>query len=65
MYEVVVMVATTSFKSEPCRKLNRQRKFPSDTALLKDLYLAILKIYNKWELLLRNWGEVYEEISII
>ena len=41
------MVATTSFMSEPCSKLNRQRKFPSDTALLKDLYLAIFKFANK------------------
>ena len=48
------------------RKLNRQRSvFPSDTALLKALYLATFEATKKWTMLIRNWGQVYGELSIM
>ena len=48
------------------RKLNRQRSvFPSDTALLKALYLATFKVTKKWTMSIRNWGQVYGELSIM
>lgn len=48
------------------RKLNRQRSvFPSDTALLKALYLATFEATKKWTLPIRNWGQVYGELSIM
>lgn len=48
------------------RKLNRQRSvFPSDTALLKALYLATFEATKKWTMPLRNWGKVYGELSIM
>lgn len=48
------------------RKLNRQRSvFPSDSALLKALYLATFEATKKWTLPLRNWGQVYGELSIM
>ena len=48
------------------RKLNRQRSvFPSDTALLKALYLAIFEATKKWTMSIRNWGQVYGELSIM
>ncbi|MBD7913150.1 IS256 family transposase [Clostridium cibarium] len=48
------------------RRLNRQRSvFPSDTALLKALYLATFEATKKWILPLRNWGKVYGELSIM
>ena len=48
------------------RKLNRQRSvFPSDTALLKALYLATFEATKKWSMPLRNWGKVYGELSIM
>ena len=48
------------------RKLNRQRSvFPSDTALLKALYLATLEATKKWTMSIRNWGRVYGELSIM
>ena len=48
------------------RKLNRQRSvFPSDTALLKALYLAIFEATKKWTSTIRNWGAVYGELSIM
>lgn len=38
------------------RKLNRQRSvFPSDTALLKALYLSTFEATKKWNLPLRYW----------
>lgn len=48
------------------RKLNRQRNvFPSDTALLKALYLATFEATKKWTMSIRNWGQVYGELSIM
>lgn len=48
------------------RKLNRQRSvFPSDTALLKALYLATFEATKRWTVTIRNWGQVYGELSIM
>ena len=48
------------------RKLNRQRSvFPSDTALLKAMYLATFEATKKWTISIRNWGQVYGELSIM
>ncbi len=48
------------------RKLNRQRSvFLSDTALLKALYLATFEATKKWTMSIRNWGQVYGELSIM
>lgn len=48
------------------RRLNSQRSvFPSDTALLKSLYLATFEATKKWINTLRNWGKVYGELSIM
>ena len=48
------------------RKLNRQRSvFPSDTALLKPLYLATFEATKRWTMSIRNWGQVYGELSIM
>ena len=48
------------------RRLNKQRSvFPSDTALLKALYLATHEIAKKWTMSLRNWGRVLGELEIM
>ena len=48
------------------RRLNRQRSvFPNDTALLKALYLATFEATKKWTMPIRNWGQVYGELSIM
>lgn len=48
------------------KKLNRQRSvFPSDTALLKSLYLSTLQATKKWNQPLRSWAKVYGEFSIM
>jgi len=48
------------------RRLNRQRSvFPTDTALLKALYLATFEATKKWTMPLKNWGKVYGELSIM
>ena len=48
------------------RRLNKQRSvFPSDTALLKALYLATHEITKKWTVPLRNWGKVRGELAIM
>ena len=48
------------------RKLNRQRSvFPSDTALLKALYLATFEATKKWTATIRNRAQVYGELTIM
>ncbi len=48
------------------RKLNRQRSvIPGSTALLKALYLATFEATKKWTMPIRNWGQVYGELSIM
>lgn len=48
------------------RKLNRQRSvFPSDTALLKALYLSTFEATKKWTMPIREWGQIYGELSIM
>lgn len=48
------------------RRLNSQRSvFPSDTSLLKSLYLATFEATKKWTSTLRNWGKIYGELQIM
>ena len=48
----------------PYRKLKHQRSvFPSDTALLKALYLATFEATKKWTSTIRNWGQAYAGLS--
>ena len=48
------------------RRLNSQRSvFPSDTALLKALYLATFEATKKWTMQIHNWGKVYGELAIM
>lgn len=48
------------------RRLNSQRSvFPSDQALLKALYLATFETTKKWTMPIRNWGQIYGELSIM
>ena len=63
-----VIYTTNSIESlnSTYRKLNRQRSvFPSDKALLKALYLATFEATKKWTNTIRNWGQVYGELSIM
>lgn len=63
-----VIYTTNSIESlnSTYRRLNRGRSvFPSDTALLKALYLATFEATKKWTNILRNWGRVYGEFSIM
>ena len=47
------------------RRLNKQRSvFPSNTALLKALYLATTEISQKWTMPLRDWGKVLGELGV-
>lgn len=48
------------------RRLNRGRSvFPSDTGLLKALYLATWELTKKWTLPIRNWGAIYAELAVM
>ena len=63
-----VMYTTNAIESlnSVLRRLNSQRSvFPSDTVLLKALYLATHEIAKKWTIPLRNWGIVLGELEIM
>ena len=48
------------------RRLNRSRSvFPSETSLLKALYLATLEATKKWDVPLTNWGKIRGEFEIM
>ena len=48
------------------RRLNNSRSvFPSETALLKALYLATFEATKKWSMPLRNWGNIRGELEIM
>lgn len=48
------------------RRLNKSRPvFPSDSALLKTLYLATTKIIKKWTTPIRDWGQIIGELKIM
>ena len=64
----IVIYTTNAIESlnSTYRKLNRQRSvFPSNTALLKALYLATFEATKKWTATIRNWAQVYGELSIM
>ena len=47
------------------RKLNRQRSvFPSDTALLKALYLSTFEATKKWTMPVQNWSRHSVQVSV-
>ena len=48
------------------RRLNRSRSvFPTETALLKALYLSTLEATKNWTLPLKDWGKVWGEFKIM
>ena len=64
--KVIYMTNVIESLNSTYRKLNRQRSvFPSDIALLKALYLATFEATKKWTMSIRNWGQVYGELSIM
>lgn len=64
--KVIYTTNTIESLNATYRKLNRQRSvFPSDTALLKALYLSTFEATKKWTVTIRNWGQVYGELSIM
>ena len=64
--KIIYMTNAIESLNSTYRKLNRQRSvFPSDTALLKALYLATFEATKKWTMSIRNWGRVYGELSIM
>jgi len=48
------------------RRINAGRPvFPSEDALKKALFLATLNITKKWTTKIRDWGQIYGELSVI
>lgn len=48
------------------RRINKNRSvFPSSQALMKALYLATIEITQKWTTVIRNWGRIRGELSIM
>lgn len=48
------------------RRINKSRSvFPSEDALKKALYLTTQNIVKKWTTKIRNWGQIFGELSIV
>lgn len=45
--------------------IKNKRVFPSDDAVLKQLYLALENISKKWTMSLRNWNDAMNQFSIM
>lgn len=67
VWKVIYMTNAIESLNSTYRKLNRQRSvFPSDTALLKALYLwQHLKLRKNGLQQIQNWDQVYGELSIM
>ena len=48
------------------RKATDVRKvFPSDDAVFKSLYMAVLDIEKKWTMPIRDWGVIYNQLAML
>ena len=64
--KVIYTANTIKSLNSSYKQLNHQRSiFPSDTALLKALYLAAFEAAKKWTYPLRNRDKVYGELTIM
>ncbi|WP_455541922.1 IS256 family transposase [Intestinibacter sp.] len=62
--KVIYTTNTIESLNSTFRRLNRQRSvFPSDSALLKALYLSTFEATKKWTMPLRGWGTAYGELA--
>lgn len=63
-----VMYTTNAIESlnSQYRRINAARSvFPSEDALKKALFLATQNIVKKWTTKIRDWGQIYGELSIV
>lgn len=63
-----IMYTTNTIESlnRQFRKYTKTKSvFPTDTALLKCLYLSVKNIEKKWYIPYRNWGPILSELSIM
>ena len=57
--------AIESLNSQFRRIIDARPIFPSEDALKKALYLSTQIITKKWTVKIRDWGQIYGELSII
>jgi transposase-like protein len=57
--------AIESLNSQYRRINSRRPVFPSDDALKKALFLATQIITKKWTMKIRDWGQIYGELSVM
>jgi transposase-like protein len=61
------------YTTNPIEGLNRQLRkvtskrsiYPNDESLLKNLYLVITKLNDKWTMPIRNWGKILNQLTIL
>ncbi len=64
--KVIYTTNTIESLNSGYRRLNRGRSiFPDSKALQKALYLATHELTKKWTNVMRDWGRVYAELSIM
>jgi putative transposase len=61
------------YTTNPIEGLNRQLRkvtskrsiYPSDEALLKNLYLVITKLNERWTMPIPSWGKIFNQLTIL
>ena len=66
--EIRTLIYTTnpieSFHSQLRRVTKNRSLFPSDTALLKLLYLVTQEVTRKWTMRTKGWSRILDQFSI-
>jgi len=61
------------YTTNPIEGLNRQLRkvtskrtvYPNDDAVLKNLYLVVTKLNDKWTMPIHNWGKILNQLTIL
>lgn len=72
MFDYTEEIRTLIYTTNPIEAFHRQLRtvtknkgmFPSDTAVLKLLYLATQEVIKKWTMKLRDWNKIIAQLSI-
>lgn len=67
--EIRKLIYTTNLIEGLNRQLRKSTKkrsvYPNDEALLKNLYLVVTRLNDKWTMPIQNWGKILNQLTIL
>lgn len=71
--EYPVEIRKLIYTTNPIEGLNRQLRkvtskrsiYPNDDSVLKNLYLAVTRLNDKWTMPIYNWGKILNQLTIV